>query len=62
MDNIINELINYNNKNHLSWIKVFKEVINKLNIPYTDKLLHNTVTELSRLGYIIIDEPFKLEK
>lgn len=62
MNNIINKLLNYNNENNLSWIRVFKEVINSLNIKYTDKLLHEVVIELTKLGYDIIDEPFTLKK
>lgn len=65
VNKITETLISYNNKNNLSWMKVYKEVLKNLNIEdkYKDhRLLSNVVTKITILGYDIIDNPFKLEK
>jgi len=65
VNKITEELISYNNKKNLSWMKVYKEVLKKLNLEdrYNDhRLLSNVVTKITVLGYDIIDNPFKLEK
>lgn len=62
---IVDYLELYNNKDNLSWMKVYKEVLNELNIEkkiISNLLLSSTVKELSNRGYDIIDDPFKLEK
>lgn len=55
----------YNNKDSLSWMKVYKEALNELNIEknkINNLLLSNTIKELSNRGYDIIDDPFLLER
>ena len=62
---VTNELLVYKNQNQLSWIKVYKDVLNKLNIQNKKediKLLTNVVTQITRLGYDIQDNPFSLTK
>ena len=62
---IVDYLVKYNNKDNLSWIKVYKEVVKDLRIKkeiINNLLLSSTVKELTNRGYDIIDEPFKLER
>ena len=62
IEQIVIELINYNNKEKLSWLKVLNEILKKLNITYSDKLLNEVIYEIAKRGYDIITNPFKLEK
>ena len=59
---IIDNLLQYDNKDNLSWTKVYKEVVKKLNINDNNLLLANVVKEITNRGYDIIGEPFRLEK
>lgn len=61
---ITNYLLSYDNKDSLSWTKVYKETLKVLNLTNLDsnKLLSNTVKEISNRGYDIIPDPFKLER
>lgn len=59
---VVDTLIKYDNKNNLSWMKVYKETLKGLNIPDTNELLLNVVKEITKRGYDITDTPFKLEK
>ena len=59
---VVDTLITYDNKNNLSWMKAYKEVLKNLNIQNTNTLLLNVVKEITKRGYDIIDSPFKLEK
>ena len=62
IEQIVTELINYNNKEKLSWLKVLNEILKKLNIPYSDEILNKVIYEIAKKGYDIIPNPFKLEK
>lgn len=62
---IINYLINYDNKNNLSWMQVYKDTLTKLQIKNeinNYQLLNNVIRGLTLLGYDIIPDPFKLKK
>ena len=59
---IVDYLVEYENKDNLSWTRVYKEALNKLKINNSNDLLSNVVKELSNRGYDIIGEPFKLER
>ena len=62
---IANNIINNTNEENLSWNDVYKKEINKLdNKENLDKtlLLMNIVKEISRQGYSIEDNPFRLTK
>ena len=59
---IVDYLVVYENKDNLSWMKVYKESLNNLKIDNSNELLSNVVKELSNRGYDIIGEPFKLER
>lgn len=64
-DKIIDMLINYHNKNNLSWLKVYEDVLKKLNLEdriNDTKLLNSIIKLISKKGYDIIPNPFKLEK
>ena len=64
-EDIINKIINYDNKNNLSWTSVYKEVLKDLKLDKeinTHDLLHSIVKELTNLGYDIEPIPFKLNK
>ena len=60
IEQIVTELINYNNKE--KFLKVLNEILKKLNITYSDKLLNEVIYEIAKRGYDIITNPFKLEK
>jgi len=65
VNKITEELMNYKNNKKLSWMKVYKEVLKKLNLENKindHRLLSNVVTKITRLGYDISDKPFKLDK
>jgi len=65
VNKIVNELLLYKNDNNLSWIRAYKDILSKLNMDNKKedvKLLTNVVTKITRLGYDIMDKPFKLEK
>ena len=57
IEQIVTELINYNNKEKLSWLKVLNEILKKLNITYSDKLLNEVIYEIAKRGYDIITNP-----
>ena len=62
---ITNELLIYKNEKNLSWIKVYKDVLNKLNMQEKKEdaiLLKSVVKKITRLGYDIEDNPFSLTK
>lgn len=59
---IVDYLVEYENKDNLSWTRVYKEALNKSKINNSNDLLSNVVKELSNRGYDIIGEPFKLER
>lgn len=62
---VTNELSVYKNENNLSWMKSYKDVLNKLNMKDRKediKLLTNVITQITRLGYDIEDNPFRLTK
>ena len=64
-EDIINKIINYDNKNNLSWTSVQKEVLIELKLEKeinNHELLHSIVKELTNLGYDITSIPFKLDK
>lgn len=65
VNKVVNKLLVYKNDNNLSWIKAYKDVLSKLNMDNKKedvKLLTNVVTKITRLGYDIMDNPFKLKK
>lgn len=62
---IANNIINNTNEKKLSWNDIYKNEINKLdNKENLDKtlLLMNIVKEISKQGYSIEDNPFRLIK
>lgn len=62
VNKITNELLVYKNEKQLSWIRAYKDVLKKLNIKENDIILTNVVTQITRLGYDIQDNPFILTK
>jgi len=65
IDKITEEIIKYKNDKQLSWMKVYKEIISKLNYKeelHNDLLLIQVVKKITRLGYDIDAIPFKLTK
>ena len=65
VNNIINEILIYDNTKNLSWTKVYEEILKKLNlINYKENyyLLNYVITKLTILGYDIEPLPFKLNK
>ena len=58
-------IIKFDNKENLSWTGVYKKVLKEVNMEDKIKdniLLLNTVKEITKRGYDIVIEPFKLEK
>lgn len=65
VNNITNEIILYKNENNLSWNKSYKDILEKLNMKEKiedPRLLSNVITQITKLGYLIEDNPFKLIK
>lgn len=63
IDLVVNALIRYNNKDNLSWMKVYKLVLTELkldNMIDNSIFLRDVVKKISRDGYDIYDNPFKL--
>ena len=60
---VVNTLIKYDNKDNLSWMRVYKSILKELNL---DNMISNSiflrdvVKKISRDGYDIYDNPFKL--
>lgn len=64
-NNIVNKLEKFKNKEKLTWKNVFdKELNNVKDLKDKDKdlVLIRIVKEISKRGYIIEDNPFKLKK
>lgn len=60
---VVNDLENYSNEKNLSWMQTYEEIIKKYNIKYEDsKFLNSIVKEITKRGYDIMDNPFRLEK
>lgn len=59
---IVDYLLEYDNKDNLSWTEIYKKILKELNIEDNNLLLSCTVKELTNRGYDIIGEPFKLER
>jgi len=69
IDKIAKELTDniekFNNKDKLNWKDVYEKELNSvkgLNTKNKDLVLIRIVREISKRGYIIEDEPFKLTK
>lgn len=60
---VVDTLIKYDNKDNLSWMMVYKSILKELNL---DNMISNSiflrdvVKKISREGYDIYDNPFKL--
>ena len=60
---VVDTLIKYDNKDNLSWMMVYKSILKELNL---DNMISNSiflrdvVKKISRDGYDIYDNPFKL--
>ena len=60
---VVNTLIKYDNKDNLYWMMVYKSILKELNL---DNMISNSiflrdvVKKISRDGYDIYDNPFKL--
>ena len=55
-------LINYDNKEDLSWLQVLKNLLKERNLEYNDEILKKVTKEITKAGYDIITKPFKLER
>lgn len=65
VNKITEELVLYKNEKNFSWMKAYKDILKKLNMEdrkEDNRLLSNVVTKITRLGYDITDNPFKLDK
>ena len=59
---LVEELINYNNKEDLSWLQVLKSLLKERNLEYNDEILKKVNKEITKAGYDIIAKPFMLER
>lgn len=59
---LVTELINYDNKEDLSWLQVLKTLLKERNLEYNDEILKKVTKEITNAGYDIITKPFKLER
>ena len=60
---VVNTLIKYDNKDNLSWMMVYKSILKELdldNMISNSIFLRDVVKKISRDGYDIYDNPFKL--
>ena len=60
---VVNTLIKYDNKDNLSWMMVYKSILKELNLGNmisNSIFLRDVVKKISRDGYDIYDNPFKL--
>ena len=55
-------LINYDNKEDLSWLQVLKTLLKERNLEYNDEILKKVTKEITKAGYDIITKPLKLER
>lgn len=65
VNRIAEALVVYKNKKNLSWTRAYKDVLDKIglgNKKDDDRLLTNVVTKITRMGYDIEGNPFKLKK
>lgn len=62
IEEIVNELINYNNNKKLSWLQVLKTILKEKSIEYNDENLNIIIKEITKKGYDIEIDPFKLIK
>ena len=65
INEIANNIENFNNKENKTWGEVYRNELSKLTeLPSKDKeyILMKVVKEISRRGYSIEDNPFRLEK
>ena len=65
VNQIVEAILKFDNKENLSWTRAYKKVLKEIGME--DKmsdnfLLSSTVKEITKRGYDIIGEPFKLEK
>ena len=60
---VVERLVNYKNSKKLSWCNAYRDVLDSLNMKDRDdeiELLRGVVAKISRDGYDIYDNPFKL--
>lgn len=62
INEVVNDLINYKNKDKLSWLSVLKIILKERNLEYNDTNLNMIIKELTNKGYDIIITPFELKK
>lgn len=59
------KLLTYKNQKNLSWMQAYKDVLKELKMTSQKEninILTNVVTQITRLGYDIQDNPFSLTK
>ncbi len=62
---IVEKLVNYKNSKKLSWSGAYSDVLDSLGMKDRDgeiELLRGVVKKISRDGYDIMDEPFRLKR
>lgn len=60
---VVERLVNYKNSKKFSWCNAYRDVLDSLNMKdrYDEiELLREVVAKISRDGYDIYDNPFKL--
>ena len=65
VNNVVEKLVVYKNKKGLSWISSYNDVLDTLDMSDRKEdveLLKYVVSRISRLGYDIEDNPFRLNK
>lgn len=65
VNNVVEKLVVYKNKKGLSWISSYNDVLDTLGMSDRKEdveLLKYVVSRISRLGYDIEDNPFRLNK
>ena len=65
VNNVVEKLVVYKNKKGLSWISSYNDILDTLGMSDRKEdveLLKYVVSRISRLGYDIEDNPFRLNK
>ncbi len=66
IESLCQDIINYDNKKNKNWNEVFYEISNNYidtkNVDLTNKVLIKVVSQITKMGYDILDLPFHLKK
>lgn len=59
---LVTELINYDNKEDLSWLQVLKNLLKERNLEYNDEILKKVTKEITKAGYEHYNQTIQVRK